>query len=223
MIGPKNASKSLIPFCGYPIIKVETGELLYNNELKFLKSLDTREQIEHINKSPNIAFRLTKSVHILDNVELLRVKDFVWNNFCEYVDDVLEIENQFYMCNSWATFQKKGDFHDSHHHTNAIYSAVFYVEADEDSLEFTSPQAKIHEGFNFSYNVKDYNVFNSRAWRVPVKTGDMVIFPGIINHGSTIHQSDTNRITIGSSFFINGEIGKDYNYNAINIADANDR
>ena len=213
----------LMPFCGYPIIKVETGELLYNNELNFLKGLDTREQIEHIHNSPKISFRITKGVHILDSVELLRVRDFIWNNFCEYVDDILEIENQFYMCNSWATFQKKGDFHDSHQHTNAIYSVVFYVEADEDSLEFTSPQSKIHEGFNFSYNVKNYNVFNSRSWRVPVKTGDMVIFPGIINHGSTIHQSDTDRILIAASFFMKGEIGKDHNYNAIKIADANDR
>jgi hypothetical protein len=213
----------LMPFCGYPIVKVPTGELLYNNELNFLKGLDTREQIEHIHNSPKISFRITKGVHILDSVELLRVRDFIWNNFCEYVDDILEIENQFYMCNSWATFQKKVDFHDSHQHTNAIYSVVFYVEADEDSLEFTSPQSKIHEGFNFSYNVKNYNVFNSRSWRVPVKTGDMVIFPGIINHGSTIHQSDTDRILIAASFFMKGEIGKDYNYNAIKIADANDR
>ena len=83
----------LIPFCGYPIVKIETGELLYNNELNFLKALDTREQIEYIDESTNTAFRLTKGVHILDNVELLRVRDFIWNNFCEYVDDVLEIEN----------------------------------------------------------------------------------------------------------------------------------
>ena len=217
-------NKQLIPFCGYPILKVNTGELLNAAELKFLKGLDTHENaVDPWEDSVQKPFRLTDGVNILDNVELRRVKDFIWSNFCDYTDEVLQIENQFYMCNSWATFQKQGAFHPSHHHTNAVYSMVYYVEADEAFLEFSTALSRIQEGFNFSYNVKNYNVFNSRAWKVSVKTGDMIIFPGILKHGSIVHQSDTNRIIIAASFFMNGEIGNDWNYNLINITDANDR
>ena len=212
----------LIPFCGYPILIVETKELLNENELTFLKNLKTTEHPKN-NYFPNRHdFKLTESVQILNNIELKRIKDFVWKNFCNYLDYFLEIENQFYMCNSWATFQKKEDFHNSHNHSNAVFSSAFYVESDNNVLQFSVPKSKIQEGFNFDYNVKNYNVFNSSTWDLKVKTGDIVFFPGELTHESVTHESDTNRTMIGSSYFIKGKIGFDNKANAINISDANE-
>jgi hypothetical protein len=212
----------LIPFCGYPILIVETKELLNENELTFLKNLKTTEHPKN-NYFPNRHdFKLTESVQILNNIELKRIKDFVWKNFCNYLDYFLEIENQFYMCNSWSTFQKKGNFHKAHSHTNAIFSSAFYAQSDGDALRFSTLKPKICEGFNFDYNVKNYNVFNSSTWDLKVKTGDIVFFPGELTHESIIHESDNDRIMIGSSYFIKGKTGLDGRYNSINISDANE-
>ena len=205
----------LIPFCGYPILILETKELLNKSELTFLKNLKTT-----LHSKNN--FRLTDSVNIINNTELRRIKDFIWKNFCNYLDYFLEIENQFYMCNSWATFQKKENFHNSHNHSNAVFSSAFYVESDNNVLQFSVPKSKIQEGFNFDYNVKNYNVFNSSTWDLKVKTGDMVFFPGELRHESAIHKSNTDRIMIGSSYFMKGEIGFADGYNTINISDANE-
>ena len=92
----------IIPFCGYPICIIKTGEILNDNELSFLRSLDNKQHMETLNTRT----KLTKSVNILNNNELKRVQDFVWKHFCNYVNDVLEIENDFYMCNSWGTIQQ---------------------------------------------------------------------------------------------------------------------
>jgi len=209
---------TLIPFCGYPILILETEELLNKNELTFLKNLGERSsKVDSTN-----SFKLTESSHILNNIELKRIKDFIWKNFCNYLDYFLEIENQFYMCNSWATFQKKGNFHKAHDHTNHIFSSAFYVESDGDALRFSISKPKINEGFNFHYNIKNYNVFNSSTWDLKVKTGDIVFFPGELTHESVTHESDTNRTMIGSSYFIKGKIGFDNKANAINISDANE-
>ena len=69
---------------------------------------------------------------------------------------------------------------------------------------------------------KNYNVFNSSTWDLKVKTGDIVFFPGELTHESIIHESDNDRIMIGSSYFIKGKIGFDNKANAINISDANE-
>ena len=71
-------NKQLIPFCGYPILKVNTGELLNAAELKFLKGLDTHENaVDPWEDSVQKPFRLTDGVNILDHIELRRVKDFI--------------------------------------------------------------------------------------------------------------------------------------------------
>ena len=79
----------VIPFCGYPICIIKTNEILNDDELSFLKSLDNKQHMETLNTRT----KLTKSVNILNNIELTRIKDFVWKYFCDYVDNVLEVEN----------------------------------------------------------------------------------------------------------------------------------
>ena len=203
--------KIVIPFCGYPIYKISTGETLDADELRFLKNLDkTSNHKEGKTK-------LTEGVNILNNIELKRIKYLILENFFDYVDNVLEIENNFYMCNSWGTTQKKGDFHPQHNHPNAVFSSVFYVQASDSSITFSLDKSKIMEGFLIEYKIKKYNLFNSLSWEVPVSSGDMIIFPGELHHQSQIHNDDTDRLIIGASYFLSGDLGFDNNYNSISI------
>jgi hypothetical protein len=205
--------KQLEVFCGYPIFKTKTGETLNEDELKFFKSLTT---VPHFKKDVTKT-KLTKSDNILNNIELKRIKYLILENFFDYVDSVLEIENQFYMCNSWGAIQKKDDFHPNHTHTNAIFSSVFYIHAENSSIIFNADKSKIQEGFFFDYNVKNYNIFNSLSWEVPVETGDIIIFPGQLQHESKTYDGGGDRMIIGSSYFLKGKLGKKDNYNLISI------
>ena len=205
--------KILIPFCGYPIYKIKTGELLNEDELNFFKSLDTKPHMATL----NISTKLTKGVNILNNRELYRIKGVIWNNFVDYVDNVLEINNKFYMCNSWGTIQKKDDYHPNHNHQNSVFSSVFYVQASDSSITFTVDRSKIMEGFLFEYHIKNFNHFNALSWKVPVETGDMIIFPGELKHESQVNIDDDERMIIGSSYFLKGDLGSDSNYNSISI------
>ena len=205
--------KQLEVFCGYPIFKTKTGETLNEDELKFFKSLTT---VPHFKKDVT-KIKLTKSDNILNNIELKRIKYLILENFFDYVDSVLEIENQFYMCNSWGVTQKKDDFHPNHSHTNAIFSSVFYVHAENSSIIFNVEKTKIQEGFFFEYNVENYNIFNSLSWEVPVETGDIIIFPGQLQHESKTYDGGGDRMIIGSSYFLKGKLGTKDNYNLISI------
>ena len=207
-------NKELIPFCGYPIFKISTDDILSKGELAFLKSMPE-------NFDTHTKVKLLDGANILDNVELHRIKNIIWNHFDDYVRNVLQIKNKFYMCNSWGTIQKKGDYHPKHTHPNAVFSSVFYVNAPNSSISFIVEKAKIQEGFYFSYEIESYNEFNSAKWEVPIESGDIIFFPGELAHETRIHDQSYERIVIGSSYFANGIYGQSSSYNRINLQ--NDR
>jgi len=206
-------NKFLIPFAGYPIFKDESDTVLTVDELTFLKNIEKRNhQLDGFTK-----IKLSLDNDILENKEMKRVKDIIWKSFCYYIDNILEIENQFYICTSWATIQKKGDFHPNHIHPNAIFSTVLYAQAENGCLNLQVDRSVIQKGFFFEYKIKKYNSFNAQNWQIPVKTGDMVTFPGELRHESEEHKSDSDRAIIGASFFIEGDLGIEKRYNTINI------
>ena len=116
--------------------------------------------------------------------------------------------------NFMKTNKKKGNIHNGHQHPKHIFSAVYYAKAEKSSLIFQIERSKIQEGFLFQYNVKNYNYFNSSSWTLEVNSGDVLIFPGHLQHSSSICETD-ERIVVGSSFFIKEKIGLEGDYNDI--------
>ena len=204
----------LIPLGGYPIVKTNLNLSVSEDIIKFIKAQT---------KTKDFGFDFTDDAHILQNAKLKEIKESIWNNFCNYVDNILEIENEFYLCNSWCTYQNKNNFHPTHSHPNAIFSSVYYLNSNKTVLQFILPKSKIQEGFFFDYKIKNYNYFNSSTWSIPVEEGDLILFPGELAHQTTPYEGSKPRIIIGSSYFIQGELGSDKHYNSININNNHER
>ena len=204
-------AKFVTPFCGHPIYKITTNDVLSKDELAFLKSIS--EQSTYSDRK----LKLLEGSNILNNKELHRIKNVIWNHFDDYVKNVLEIKNKFYMCNSWGTIQKKGNYHPNHKHPNAIFSSVFYVEAQDSFIKFFSEKSIIQEGFFFRYDIENYNVYNSSSWELSVGSGDILFFPGQLSHESKVHELSSERIIIGSSYFAKGTYGTSKDYDDIDL------
>jgi hypothetical protein len=78
--------------------------------------------------------------------------------------------------NYWFQQYEQGDYQAKHHHPNSTYSSVYYVELPT-GVETTL--------FNKEGNIK-----------VPVKTGDLLVFPSHFNHMSPINKSDRRKTII---------------------------
>ena len=203
-------NRILIAFAGQPIYKISTGQFLNKKELDHIRNIP---YVKH-NKS-NIMLSAENS--ILNHKKLNKIKNIVWSEFCKYVDQVLEIKDDFYMSNSWCTLQEKGGSHPYHDHPGSMFSSAYYAQAHNGSLSFSIPKSIIQSGFNFDYKIKNYNYFNSCSYKIPVITGDLLIFPANINHESEEHKGPETRIMIGASYFIKGKLGFKEKYNQMDI------
>ena len=136
------------------------------------------------------------------------------------MENVLQIENCFYVSQSWCATNGKGSSHHLHAHPNTILSCVYYANASHDDggeLQLKFQRSRLQEGFFFSYERKEPNIFNTRATDIKVKTGDIVIFPGWVDHKSLPNKSDDERIIIGTNYFAMGQLGKHENKDYIEI------
>jgi len=203
-------NKHLLPFAGYPIFLIKSSFHLNNEELNFLRNLNYKIDKEGQN------LKISLDTDILRSDKLIKLKNFIKDCLNDYVSNVLEINNNFSFCQSWSTIQTKKGKHPKHLHPNHIISSVYYAKARETNLIFYINKSRIQEGFNFQYDVKQYNFFNSGFLKIPLNTGDIIFFPGHLTHESSINDDD-ERIVVGSSFFIDGEIGYKDSINNIDI------
>ena len=169
------------------------------------KEVNCIKKIEYYNTEPGLYLSISDSV--LQNKELKNFKKFIVEKAEAYVKNILEIKNQIYLTQSWSTLSKTNASHRPHSHPNTFISLVYYAHAEEGKLFFDIRTSSLKDCFNFDYSISNYNIYNSEEWAIHVKSGDIVIFPGHICHGSTANKSKRNRITMGANFFLKGIIG----------------
>ena len=201
----------LIPFHALPIYKISTDLVLTDEEKSVIVDGEFRKALS---KQGNA---ISKSAEVLEDEKLIRVKTYILSVFNDYVVNHLQIQNQFYLTQSWTAINHKGDAHHSHIHPNTVFSCVYYVQANSGDLEIKMPLSRIQEGYNFSYKILQYNTFNGRKLQLSVKTGDMIIFPGWCEHQALPNEDDAPRIILGTNYFVTGAIGDYDNKDLITI------
>jgi len=155
------------------------------------------------------SIHLTKTSFLLKDNKLSRIKNFLDERMNSYIENIVEINDKFIMTQSWSCTTKKGANHHSHNHPNAIFSLVFYVSSqgfESGNLVFNLDN-RLREKYDFSFNVKNYNTFNSSAWDYEVNTGDLIIFPAWMYHETRENTSNEDRVIIGANYFVEGIIG----------------
>ena len=205
-------TEEMIPFHALPIYKESTDFKL--NDVEKTEIMLGGEFRKALSDKGNA---ISKSAEVLENEKLQRIKNFILDKFENFVINHLQIENQFYLTQSWTAVNHKGNAHHLHLHPNTVFSCVFYAQANSGDFQIKMPMSRIQEGYNFSYKVLQQNIFNSRTYNASVTTGDIIIFPGWLEHQALPNEDDAPRIIIGTNYFIKGSLGDYDNKDLITI------
>jgi len=168
-------------------------------------------------RKPNRGFYISETIALLENKTLASLKKFIIDKAEEYTRNVLEIRDQIYLTQSWSTINPTNASHPIHAHPNTFISIVYYAQCKSGALYFDLKTTSLRECFNFHYTINKFNIYNSQNWSLQTKTGDMVLFPGHIHHGSLPNKSPESRIIVGANFFIKGKIGSKKEISLITI------
>ena len=133
----------------------------------------------------------------------------------DYVRNVLEIKNKFYMCNSWGTIQKKGDYHPKHTHPNSVISGVFFYGYGEEGTPAIQFHKDEYQGTGQSImlkqkppeNDKELSPFAWKTFTVPFKPGLLLLFPSYFRHSVPPNKTGYTRKSVSMNIVPKGEIG----------------
>jgi uncharacterized protein (TIGR02466 family) len=149
----------------------------------------------------------TTDNYILKNSALQSLNNFFKKSLDEYFQSIINPKNEVHLeiTQSWINITKKGQSHHQHKHWNSLYSGVFYINAveGEDRIFFHNYQGLR----DILVTPNEWNIYNSMTWWVPVKTGELLIFPSSLFHEVDLVQHEHARISLSFNTFPIGWLG----------------
>jgi uncharacterized protein (TIGR02466 family) len=190
----------LIQLFPTPVLSVLYEEN-FEEELNFIKNID----YSRVNADQTEFFNLQSSdTFLLDKESLSKIRIFIEKCIEIYRREVYHYSDRLIITQSWANKGGKGQKHHSHVHPNSIVSGVFYFQMDENlpPIQFKRPS---HDSFGLS--IEEFNNFNSSTFILPVKNGELIIFPSSLEHSVPPNKSDKERISLSFNTFPQNSLG----------------
>lgn len=171
----------------------------------------TKEQLNLVYTTPigkSVGNKSSVSRRILDEPAFAELKKFAQECLDVWVEDIFCPRDpgsvKLELTQSWLNYTNPGGFHHAHYHPNSVVSGVIYMVADNDldEIQFQQDTPKIWHIDNGKPNE-----FNSNQYHVPVKTGDVVLFPSQMYHSVPELQGQKQRISLAFNSFFTGRLG----------------
>ena len=184
--------------CPYPVDYTRELEWINNQECRKENSGgDGGGQKVHYNRQSEDTF-------VLDRPELSNIRAFIEAKLHEYVTKVFASTDKLVITQSWLNKSKKGESHHEHVHPNSMVSGVWYPQIHEQMppIQFRSRGQR-----DVSLQTEKYNTFNSATFMLPMKRGELIIFPSNLSHSVPINVGEEERISLSFNTWPKGNMG----------------
>ena len=112
---------------------------------------------------------------------------------------------EIYITQSWLNRNDPGEFHHGHTHPNSFVSGTFYYQVDDKTGQFVCSDNRYTP---LEYEKKDYNIFNSNAWKFVPRQYELYLFPSHVVHKVEPNESNITRISLAFNTYLRGVINR---------------
>lgn len=194
-----------------PVAYFDLGRHLTDEESLFLMSQEQRENEGNMS---------SKDSFILRHKAMTGLRQFIEDCMAEYFAATANPKGNVHLriTQSWLNYTEPGQFHHKHAHPNSLVSGCFYVKAnpDTDKIYF------YRDGYQqIKLPPKEWNLYNSESWWLPVGTGQLVLFPSSLTHMVETVTGDDTRISLAFNTFPVGNVGDELSLTGLNLEEAN--
>ena len=184
--------KQTITMFQIPPLMVFEYEGDMNEVLEYVSNIEYREGNGNIK---------SRNDYILDDNNLKELKKFCLDSVYEYIDDVLGINSEIEIQQSWVNLNKPGQHHPEHYHGNSFISGVFYISSDQKEGSPITFKSELHKS-NFSIlTVPEDPFFKyypsvAASFNYPSVPGQLILFSSTTTHLVPANNSDEVRVSL---------------------------
>jgi len=220
-LGVKNLETGKVePAIGYPVNQVGGDELLqlfpipvlicpytddYSEELEWIRNQPCRRENKGGESGNTIHYnRQSEDTFVLDRPELSKIRAFIEDKIVKFAREIMASTDKLVITQSWLNKNKQGESHHEHVHPNSMISGVWYPQIHEQlpPIQFRSRSQR-----DVSLQTEKYNTFNSATFMLPMKRGELILFPSNLTHSVPVNQSDEERISLSFNSWPKGNMG----------------
>ena len=199
-----NMQDELLSLFPTPVL-IAQYPLSYEKELEYIRELPCRRENKGGDAGNVIHYnRQSEDTFVLDKPELSNVRAFIESKIYKYVKEVMSSNNELMITQSWINKSGKGESHHEHVHPNSLISGVWYPVISEKlpPIQFRSRAQR-----DVSLSTEKFNNFNSATFLLPMKMGELILFPSNLTHSVPANQSETERISLSFNTWAKGSLG----------------
>ena len=222
-MGIKKSDGTVEPAMGYPVNQMGQGDemlqlfptpiliapypLDYSKELEWIRNKDCRKENGggDAGQGQKIHYnRQSEDTFVLDRPELANIRAFIESKLAKFVKEIMASDDQLVITQSWLNKAKKGESHHEHVHPNSMVSGVWYPQIHEQlpPIQFRSRNQR-----DITLSTKTYNTFNSATFMLPMKRGELILFPSNLTHSVPANQMEEERISLSFNTWPKGNMG----------------
>ena len=221
-LGFKNHKTGKVePAMGYPVNQVGAGDELlqlfpipvmicpyptdYSKELEWIKNAETRKENKGDGSGGYTHYnRQSEDTFVLDRPELANIRAFIELKIQKFATEIMASSDKLIITQSWLNKNKKGESHHEHVHPNSMVSGVWYPQIHE---SLPPIQFRHRNQRDVTLSTEKYNTFNSATFQLPMKRGELILFPSNLQHSVPVNQSDEERISLSFNTWPKGNMG----------------
>tara|TARA_B100000085_G_scaffold125032_1_gene113714 strand:- start:101 stop:709 length:609 start_codon:yes stop_codon:yes gene_type:complete len=174
-----------------------------NLSINDLQQLNQKAKNEkYVDVEETYSTKISKSLYVLDSLN--NIKKIILDKFLNINNTYFKYDNDFKITTSWFTKSIKNNIGDFHNHGNNFYSGIYYIDVDDDTgdIEFSDFTPS-----SFDLNTTEFNIDNSKSWRVKPENDLIIFFPSEMYHKIHLNKSEKNRYSLAFNIFPIGRIG----------------
>ena len=156
----------------------------------------------------------TEDKYILDRPKLKKLKAKL-KEVCDFfVHQEMGVKENvdFEIQNSWINRHQQGEHNTLHWHSNAMLSAVYYIQNEPNAGQIMFKRSHLHynlfhDTVRVDFKDEVQNQYNLDLFAVEPVSGDLVIFPSHVEHMVTHNETNTERYSLAFNLFARGHVG----------------
>jgi len=171
----------------------------HNKILKYLETIEFEMTGPSLRKKANTY--VSKNFNIFKDLNYL--KNEIYNNIKNYLNNVMKLKIDFQFTTSWATKTLPNGYSQKHGHQNSFLSGVYYPIGDKNF------SIKFYKKNNFwAVRPIEYNNLNNSSFSINIAENSfLILFPSDLEHSIEENLSDKTRYSIAFNTLPLGEIG----------------